>query len=87
MSRLGAAACPEGAWEHYRMNTNNEEEAMPEETVSETKVTPEKSTRPRIPSSYPASFAALPTESYREWKKAVEMWIAGEGGSLPCSPP
>ena len=83
---LDAATCPDGGWEHYRMNTNSEEEGQPEERSTESKGQSEaKSTRPRIPSSYPASFAALPTESYREWKRAVEMWIAGEGGLLPFS--
>lgn len=80
-----AANCPDGAWEHYRMNANSEEEAVHEEEGQDAHAKVPDKARPRIPSSYPASFAALPTESYREWKRAVEMWIAGEGGLLPCS--
>jgi len=28
-------------------------------------------------------FRAKPQESYLEWKRSVEFWIAGEGDSLP----
>ena len=68
-----------GSWEHFRMNAS-EDEALPKPPVEKEKDS--KKTR-RIPSSYPSSFAAQPTESYQEWKRAVQMWIAGEGGLLP----
>lgn len=37
----------------------------------------------KIPSTYPPSFSATPSESYVEWKRSVQCWIAGEGGQLP----
>jgi hypothetical protein len=44
-----------------------------------------KKTDKKIPSSYPSAFSAQPHESYKEWKRAVQCWIAGEGGLLPAS--
>ena len=81
---MDAAECPAGPWEHFRMNGNSDEERLEDKTGANATSNAPSKAKPRIPSSYPSSFAALPTESYKEWKRAVQMWIAGEGGMLPC---
>ena len=80
---MDAAECPAGPWEHFRMNGNSDEEGLEDKTGANAPSNAPSKAKPRIPSSYPSSFAALPTESYKEWKRAVQMWIAGEGGMLP----
>ena len=81
---LEAATCPTGAWEHYKMNGASDEEQVSRDKEESSQSTEQTKGKTRIPSSYPASFAAQSTESYKEWKRAVQMWIAGEGGMLPC---
>ena len=43
--------------------------------------------RPRAPlkppAPFPPYFGAGPGESWRDWKRAVRLWIIGEAGSLP----
>ena len=71
--------CSDGAWDHFRLNASEDEKPSTSSPVADKEVKKSQ----RIPSSYPSSFAAQPTESYQEWKRAAQMWIAGEGGLLP----
>ena len=34
-------------------------------------------------SSYPPIFRAKPGESYKEWRRAVDFWLGGEGNAIP----
>ena len=45
--------------------------------------TSSKAAHRKIPSTYPPPFSATPSESYLEWKRSVQCWIAGGGGQLP----
>ena len=86
------AAWPPGTWSLHKMNEgDNDEEPNPPpnaltptpvKSTSRTSTSTTPSSR-KIPSTYPPSFSASPSESYLEWKRSVQCWIAGEGGQLP----
>ena len=69
---LDVDSCPTGAWEHYRMNGNSGDEAGEKAEDSQPPSSSATRNKPRIPSSYPASFAAHqqnPTRSGNEQSK------------------
>ena len=76
-------AWPPGSWEHHRLDCGDtdEEPNVVKETMNKSSDT--KPHHRKIPSTYPSAFTASPGESYKEWRRAVECWIAGEGGQLP----
>ena len=80
------AAWPPGEWEHHRLDggdTDDEPNTQGAAPMVSTPETTTKTVQRKIPSTYPPSFSATPSESYLEWKRSVQCWIAGEGGQLP----
>lgn len=78
-------ALPPGPWSMYKMNngdTDDEPNITPVKPPSRTSTSSTPASR-KIPSTYPPTFSASPSESYLEWKRSVKCWIAGEGGQLP----
>ena len=76
-------AWPPGSWDHHQLDAGDTDN---EPNTEATRAAVEKTDKLRsrkIPSTYPPAFAAGPSESYREWKRSVQFWIAGEGGQLP----
>ena len=39
--------------------------------------------RGKVSSSYPPIFRAKAGESYRDWRRALEFWLGGEGNQIP----
>ena len=90
---MNPAAWPPGSWEHHRLDGSDDDAhggeepnpQVPVETTSQldSSLASNQTKHRKIPSTYPPSFSATPSESYLEWKRSVQCWIAGEGGQLP----
>ena len=83
---------PPGPWERHRINEgdtddgerNGNEPVVTVRTAKDLDLSASsKAAHRKIPSTYPPPFSATPSESYLEWKRSVQCWIAGEGGQLP----